>query len=88
VDAATGATIDDARLVSTRYGTRWVVDRADGGADWYPHAPARRSTMANKGVLEAQAEHLVRSFRDGGFKPVTRLADPTVDAWGEPIRRA
>lgn len=87
IDASTGAPIDNARIVQTRYGSRWVVDDSDGGEpSWYPVSPKRRSTMASKGVLEARATYLVRPWRSRqGATPVARLTTPVVDSWGEPI---
>lgn len=69
VDAATGEVLP-ARSVSTRFGLRWVLDRDDGAASWFPYAPARRSTLASKGVVEAEVEHLVRPYRRGGFETI------------------
>jgi hypothetical protein len=84
LDVRTGEVLP-ARVVSTRYGLRWVVEHANGTTTWYPRRPARRSTLASKGVVEAEAPYLVRVWRNGGFEPVTVLERPTVDAWGEPV---
>lgn len=91
VDLDTGRVIDHARVVSTRYGARWVVDRDPDGdgygdADWYPVSPKRRSTLANKGVIEAEAVFLVRrSSRRDTYFPIARIESPDVDDWGEAI---
>jgi hypothetical protein len=87
IDLDTGQIIDGARMVSTRYGLRWVVDRPDGDTDWYPVGPKRRTTMTNKGVTEATTDHLVRYNRQVGWRARARLEEPTVDDWGEPIVR-
>lgn len=86
VDLATGDALDG-RLVSTTYGLRWAVDRADGTTDWFPFGPKRRSTLANKGVVEASVPMLVREHRSHGWRRVAALSSPIVDAWGEPIVR-
>ena len=89
LDAETGAPIDSARVVQTRFGPRWVVDEPDGDTSWYPLSPKRRSTMASKGVLEADATYVVRPWRSRqGFTDVARVTTPTVDKWGEPIAGA
>jgi hypothetical protein len=51
-DAKTGERVDDARLVDTRYGRKWVVNTADG-AVWINHLPARKSTQERKGFIES-----------------------------------
>lgn len=87
VDVETGE-VADARVVETRYGSRWCV--RDGSA-WLPLSPKRRATQANKGYVEAAAAFLTEkiSTRHGWwYKPVARLSDPIMDAWGETIVRA
>jgi hypothetical protein len=81
--------IADAKVVSTRYGSRWCVEN---GQDWLPVSPKRRATLANKGYVEAEAPYLVEvcGSRHGGrqwFEPLQPLGDPIVDAWGEPVPR-
>lgn len=85
VDVETGEVVDDARMVDTKYGTRW---RSDDHGVWLPFKPARRRTLADKGYVEAEVPMLLRRWksRDGhGNTPVLRLGDPIVDRWGEPI---
>lgn len=86
VDLETGRPIPAAKAVSTRYGTRWVVE-SNEGTEWYPYGRKRRSTMADRGLLEADAPHLVRIGREYNWA-VTALEPPEVDVWGEPIERA
>lgn len=86
LDASTGAILP-AHRVTTRYGSRWVVEDENGNASWYPFLPARRSTLITKGVLEADAEHLVRVGRNGFF-PMFVTQQPETDRWGEPIIRS
>ena len=88
IDAETGLVIPNARMVSTKYGLKWVVDHEDGNADWYPFHPKRRSTMLSKGVLEASQDHLVRPYRrQEGWRVIGAIGQPDVDDWGEPIVR-
>lgn len=84
LDVQTGDVLP-ARVVSTRYGSRWVIEHANGRSSWYPRRPARRSTLASKGVVEADAPHLIRVWGNGGSESVALLECPTVDAWGEPV---
>lgn len=86
LDAATGKVFDDARVVDTRFGLRWVLDDPDTDeASWYPAIPPkRRSTMVSKGVLLAEVEMLARRTRHG-WLPLLRLSEPTTDVWGEPV---
>lgn len=85
VDLATGTVLDDARIVSTQYGTSFRSDTADVWAPFTP--PKRRSTCANKGYTYAEAALLVRPFKRGGHERLARLSTPIVDEWGEPIAR-
>ncbi len=85
VDVETGEIIRDARRVETRYGYRW---RSDARNVWLPVAPARRSTLASKGYVEAEAPYIVETSkgRQGWFdEPVCRVGLPVFDRWGEPI---
>ena len=55
---------------------------------WLPVHPARRSTMAKRGYVEAKAPYLVeicgRRY-ERWYKPVVLLGVPVFDVWGEPI---
>jgi hypothetical protein len=51
-DAETGEKIENARLVDTRFGRKWVVD-TDSGTAWINHLPARKATQTRKGFVEA-----------------------------------
>ena len=48
-----GTPIEDARVVNTRYGTKWRIDRTD---EWLPFMPARTSTLAKRGYAEITEE--------------------------------
>lgn len=77
-----------AKAVDTRYGYRWCVR---DGLCWLPVSPARRSTHAKHGYVQAEAPFLVQSRgtgRDRYLHPVCRIGDPLVDMWGERIKRA
>lgn len=85
VDAETGEPVEGARLVNTRYGTSWVIDDPAGGEPtWVSAFPKRRSTIANKGFLEADAPSLVRNGRNGSYT-FGQVAAPLIDNWGEPL---
>lgn len=76
-----------AKAVDTKYGYRWCVR---DGLCWLPVSPARRSTHAKHGYVQAEAPFLVQSCgtgRDRWLKPICRLGDPLVDMWGERIAR-
>jgi hypothetical protein len=86
VRLATGEIVP-AKTVDTRYGYRWCVR---DGLCWLPVSPARRSTHAKHGYVQAEAPFLVHSCgtgRDRYLRPVCRLGDPLVDMWGERIER-
>lgn len=86
VDVDTGE-IADARLVDTRYGSRWCVN---DGATWLPLSPKRRTTQASKGYVEATAMFLaerIKSRNGTWYKRLARMSCPIIDAWGEPIAR-
>lgn len=88
VDIETGMLVEDARLVDTRHGLRWRSDERDV---WLGFNPARRSTLANKGYLEAEVPMLTRPASrrsDRIWIEVCPMASPIVDSWGEPIARA
>jgi hypothetical protein len=85
VDLVSGEIVEDARKVTSRYGTRWCIH--DGEA-WLPVRPARRSTMAKRGYVEAKAPYLVEicgRHQERWYKPVVQLGRPVFDSWGEPI---
>lgn len=87
VDLDTGEVVD-ARKVDTRYGYRWCVK---DGEVWLPVSPARRSTHANKGYVEASAPFLCErrgSKSRGWWEQLHRLGDPIFDNWQEPIVRS
>jgi hypothetical protein len=44
-----GELVSDARVVRTRYGTKWRVDSTDA---WLPYQPARETTLAKRGYRE------------------------------------
>lgn len=46
-----GERVEDAKLIETRYGTKWRIDRTD---EWLPYLPVRESTLAKKGYREAR----------------------------------
>lgn len=48
-----GTPVEDARVVNTRYGTKWRVDSTD---EWLPYMPARESTLAKRGYRETAEE--------------------------------
>jgi hypothetical protein len=90
VDLETGLVAEQARKVDTKYGRSWVVDQPGGGAVWVGIRPARRSTQAKKGYVQASAEYLVEvcgSRYERWYKPVVRLSSPLVDDWDEPLPR-
>lgn len=87
VDVDTGEIIADARKVETRYGYRW---RSDSRNVWLPVRPVRRSTLASKGYVEAEAPFIVDTIRtrQGWWdKPVLRVGEPVFDNWGEAVTR-
>jgi hypothetical protein len=98
VDADTRRPVDGARVVSTRYGSSWLIPQPavddddddgfgrsmSGEPSWVSAHPARRSTMAKKGYLEVEVDWIGIRGRNGVF-PLVRDGDPTVDAWGESI---
>jgi len=53
VEIASGKVVTDARVVRTRYGMKYRIDRTD---EWLPYHPARESTLAKKGYREAHEE--------------------------------
>lgn len=86
VDVETGKVVD-AKLVDGQWGSRWCVEN---GKAWLGLSPKRRSTQANKGYVEAEAMFLTERIktRNGPwYKPLVRVSDPIVDAWGETIRQ-
>jgi hypothetical protein len=88
VDVETGELVEDAREVDTKYGMKW---RSDSRDVWLPWRPVRRSTLANKGFVEAEAPVLVEicgSRSRSWYKPVMVLGSPIVDTWGETIEVA
>jgi hypothetical protein len=54
-DAATGELIEDARVVNTRYGTKYRIDRTD---EWLPYRPKRESTLGKRGYREIRIEEI------------------------------
>jgi hypothetical protein len=48
-----GEIVQDARVVRTRFGERWRIDRTD---EWLPYRPARESTLAKYGYREIEQE--------------------------------
>lgn len=86
VELATGRVVE-ARVVDTTYGRRWCVGDA---LAWLPVSPARRSTHAKRGYVQARAPFLVEVCGRRGrqwFKPLARMGSPIVDCWGERIVR-
>ena len=88
VDIETGEVVQ-AKTVDTKYGYRWCVR---DGLCWLPVSPARRSTHAKKGYVQAEAPFLVQKCKsmDGRgtwLKPICRIGEPLVDMWGERIER-
>jgi hypothetical protein len=52
-----GVIVREARVVETRFGTRWVVGDGDA-AVWMPYKPARPSTLAKRGFREIEIREL------------------------------
>ena len=85
VNIETGEVVQ-AKTVDTKYGWSWCVR---DGLCWLPVSPARRSTHAKKGYVQAEAPFLVEVCGRGSkqwLKPVCRIGEPLVDMWGERIR--
>ena len=89
VDLATGKVVDSARLVSSQWGTSWLVDRSNGrgGSLFVPAFRKQRATVAKRGYTYATAEFLLERThrRDTPDIARRRLNTPTADDWGEPI---
>jgi hypothetical protein len=86
VRLSTGEMVE-ARKVDTKFGYSWCINDAEA---WASVHPKRRSTMAKKGFVEAQAPYLVEvcgSRYNQWLKPVMPLGSPIVDAWGEELPR-
>jgi hypothetical protein len=81
VDASTGQVIDDARVVSGKYGSSWVIPSRD---EFVPYGRKQRKTVLARGYLYAEAEYIVRRGQRGSF-PIRRMSTPETDEWGEPI---
>jgi hypothetical protein len=87
VSLTTGEVVQ-AKTVDTKFGYRWCVR---DGASWLPVSPARRSTHAKHGYVQAEAPYLVEKCGQGSksfLKPIARIGEPLVDMWGERIERA
>ena len=48
-----GSLVEDARVVETRYGTKWRVESTD---QWLPYQPKRESTLGKRGYREVTEE--------------------------------
>lgn len=68
-----GTEIADARVVETRYGTKWRIDSTD---QWLAYQPARESTLAKKGYREETegADLTAVAFMDGKGKGLSGSA--------------
>lgn len=86
VDLSTGRPVPDAKLVSTRYGTSWVVESS---GKFVPYSAKRRDTITKRGYTYATVAYLGHDARgDSGpyFVPDAAVSEPCMDTWGQPIR--
>jgi hypothetical protein len=86
VRLSTGEMVE-ARVVDGQWGASW---RVNNGEEWLRVNPARRSTHAKKGFVQAECPFLLEECGrpyERWYKPVLALGSPIFDIWGEPIAR-
>ena len=83
VDLSTGQVVEDARIVSGRFGLCWFIPEKEM---FVPAYAKRRETIMKHGYTYAETEWLVRTWWNGQGESKERLiVSPSVDIWGEAI---
>lgn len=83
VDISTGQVVEDARIVSGRYGLCWFLPETETFVRAYAK---KRETIVKHGYTYVETEWLVRTWWNGQGESKERLiASPVVDIWGEAI---